>query len=216
VPALPRLQAYELAKSLPHFDRDLTAYYLLPAPAREYELHVAHSIMRLHSPASLDDLQRYLAAWRNQGLLHVLSVAALNMPTLADWFPVNTPSHSADEDARALYHLLEQYKADPGKYESDISLFIAALGDQTSPTAQAIASTLDRLAILMSVKSNASEETGHDLAGALQAFPRLDSLEPQDVWTRIKSALELALPPTLLQLDPACAKKRVKHAKGTW
>jgi hypothetical protein len=36
------------------------------------------------------------------------------------------------------------------------------------------------------------------------------------VWARIKPALELALPPSLLQLDPACAKKRVKHAQGTW
>jgi hypothetical protein len=196
----------------------LTAYYLslLPNTAREYELHVAHSIMRLHSPANPEDLRRQLATWRHQGLVHVLSVAALNMPDLADWFPVDTPDRSTDEDARSLHHLLEQCKADPGKYESDIGLFIAALGDQKSPTAQAIATTLDRLAVLMSVKSNASDEPGHDLASCLQAFPRLDSLEPQDVWTRIKPALELALPPTLLQLDPACAKKRVKHAKGTW
>jgi hypothetical protein len=217
VPALPRLQAYELAKSLPHFDRDLTAYYLAlpPNTAREYELHVAHSIMRLHSPATPEDLRRHLATWRHQGLLHVLSVAALNMPDLADWFPVDTPSPDKIEEACSLHECLAALHKTPGDYARTIQDFIATQ-DPASATAQHIASTLDRLAVLMSVKSNASDEPGHDLAAALQALPRLDSLEPQDVWARIRPALELALPPSLLQLDPACAKKRVKHAQGTW
>ena len=216
VPALPRLQALELAKSLPHFDRDLTAYYLsLPATAREYELHVAHSIMRLHSPATPEDLQRHLSTWRHQGLVHVLSVAGLNMPDLADWFPVDTPSNDKDGGGSSLHECLRALSKAPRDYARTISDFIATQ-DPASPAHQHIATTLDRLAILMSVRSNSSDEAGHDLASSLQAFPRLDCLEPQDVWISIKPALEAALPPSVLRLDPACAKKRVKHAKGSW
>jgi hypothetical protein len=145
------------------------------------------------------------------------------MPTLADWFPINTPSHSTDEDARALHHFLELHNADPGKYESGMDLFIAALGGQTSPTAQAIMCTLDRLAILMGVKSNAEDEHDHSLHDVLAAFPRLESLEPQDVWASIKPALERTIPPSLLRVEPtsSCIRKRVKKqqtrgATGTW
>ena len=216
VPALPRAQAYELAKSLPHFDRDLTAYYLaLPANAREYDLHVAHSILRLHSPADLDTLHHQLAAWRNQGLLHVLSVAAQHMPELSDWFPVDTPSQDKDEEACSLHECLRALSKAPRDYARIISDFIATQ-DPDTPTAQAIAATLDRLAILMSVKSNAHREPNHDLMAALLAFPHLESLEPQDAWARIKPALVRSLPPSLLRVDPACARKRVKHIKGTW
>ena len=216
VPALPRLQALELAKSLPHFDRDLTAYYLsLPATAREYELHVAHSIMRLHSPATPEDLQRHLSTWRHQGLVHVLSVAGLNMPDLADWFPVDTPSNDKDGGVSSLHECLRALSKAPRDYARTISDFIATQ-DPAAPTAQAIAATLDRLAILMSVKSNAHREPNHDLRAALLAFPHLESLEPQDAWARIKPALVRSLPPSLLRVDPACARKRVKHIKGTW
>jgi pimeloyl-ACP methyl ester carboxylesterase len=43
-----RAAAFELARTLPFFDRDLTAYYTAASPiAEEYELRVAHSLMRL-------------------------------------------------------------------------------------------------------------------------------------------------------------------------
>jgi hypothetical protein len=214
VPALPRQQAYELAKSLPHFDRDLTAYYLsLPVHAREYELHVAHSIMRLHNPSTLEELHHNLGTWRNQGLLHVLSVAALNMPDLADWWPVL--DKNKDTDACSLHECLRALHTAPRDYSRTIRDFILTQ-DPATPTAQAIAATLDRLAILMSVKSNAAQEPDHDLEAALRAFPHLESLEPQDVWTRIKPALVRSLPPSVLRVDPVCAKKRAKQVKGTW
>lgn len=211
-----RLQAYQLAQSLPHFDRDLTAYYLeLPPTAREYELLVAHSIMRLHAPPTPQTLLLMLGSWRNQGLLHVLHVAALNMPTLQDWFPVDTPDTDKNVDAFSLLLCLETLNQRPREYAHALESFIATQ-DPDSPTAQAIASTLDRLAILMGVKSNACEEPDHDLPSSLAAFPHLDSLEPQDVWARIKPVLIRSCPPSLLRPDPSYAKKRVKQAKGTW
>ena len=211
--ATPQEQAYELARSLPHYDRDLTAFYLLPdhLPRMEYELDVAHSILRLHAPATLDGLRQRLPAWRSQGLLHVLAVAATHMPEPADWIP--------DKDAAAdsLGYCLEALRRSPREYAHTIESFIATQDLAGSPTAQAVAATLDRLAILMDVKSDAEDEAGHDLGAALAAFPKLDALPPGDAWWSIRPALERALPPSVLRLNPAWASKRAKTAfRGTW
>lgn len=218
-PALPCEQAYQLAKSLPHFDRDLTAYYCLalPAHAREYDLHVAHSIMRLNNPPTLQALHESLGNWHQQGLIHVFSVAALNMPDLADWFPGDYCAKT-NEEAKSLLYTLEAFQRAPQDYASHLESFIATQ-KPASPISQHIATTLDRLAILMSVKSNATTPEEHDLQQALDAFPSEEMLlEPHDAWARLKPALERSLPPSILRVDPAYERKRVKQAniKGTW
>ena len=182
---------------------------------QEYELRVAHSIMRLHDPATLEDLQAKLKTWRSQGLLHVLSVAALNMPTLAHWFPVDTPNPDKDMCACSLVYCLESLHTTPANYAHTIESFIDTQ-DPASPTAQAIAATIDRLAVLMGVKSNAELE--HDLSVSLAGFPQLDTIDIPDAWVLLKPALEQALPPSCLRVDPAWASKRAKLAvhKGTW
>lgn len=211
----PAKQAFELAKSLPHYDRDLTAYYLVSSqtlPATEYELEVAHSILRLHKPPSLAALCQHLSSWRNQGLLHVLSVAAHNMPELADW---NLPGDPTK--AQHVRYLLAHLRTDG--YTQAIERFIATL-DPASPNDQAFLAILDRLAILMGVKSNAHDETSHSLAQALASFPHLDALVPgstADAYARLKPALESAMPPSILRVDPAIASKRAKQGiEGTW
>ena len=211
--ATPQEQAYELARSLPHYDRDLTAFYLLPdhLPRMEYELDVAHSILRLHAPATLDSLRQRLPAWRSQGLLHVLAVAASNMPEPSDWIP------DKDTAADSLGCCLETLLRSPREYTHAIESFIATQDLAGSPTAQAIAATLDRLAVLMDVKSDAEDEAGHDLGAALAAFPKLDALAPGDAWWSIRPALERALPPSVLRLNPAWSSKRARTAfKGSW
>ena len=175
----------------------------------EYELDVAHSILRLHAPATLDGLRQRLPGWRAQGLLHVLAVAATHMPEPADWIP--------DTAADSLGYCLEALCRSPGEYAHAIESFIATQDLAGSPTAQAVAATLDRLAILMDVKSDAEDEAGHDLGAALAAFPKLDALPPGDAWWSIRPALERALPPSVLRLNPAWASKRAKTAfRGTW
>ena len=169
--------------------------------------------MRLHAPPTPGDVLGSLATWREQGLLHVLSVAALNMQELSDWIPNATSESGAD--ARSLAYLLKTLLDQPKEHATSIQYFISAQ-DPKNPISQSIALLLDHLAILMGVKSNAIEEVGHDLQTSLEAFPRLDCLEPQDMWTRIKPALEKSIPPSLLRLDPSCARKRYKQARGTW
>ena len=131
------------------------------------------------------------------------------MPELADWVPSPAPA------CPPLAHCLALLSDRPRDHASTIQRFIDSQ-DQASPTSQAIATTLDRLAILMGVRSNAPTPSGHDLASALQAFPHIQDLEPHAIWTALKPAIEQALPPSLLSLDPACARKRVKQAQGTW
>ena len=85
-----REAAFNLARQLPYFDRSLTAYYLSsPNLARnELDLHVAHSILRLTPPSTTlqEFLTNHFPFWRTQGLLHVLALAAANMPSAErDW-----------------------------------------------------------------------------------------------------------------------------------
>lgn len=139
------------------------------------------------------------------------------MPDLADWFQSadGKPLQECDDDMRSLAHCLEALRATPTGYTHVIESFITTQSPET-PTAQAIAATLDRLAVLMGVKSNAVDEPSHDLSSTLAAFPHLDALDPQDVWHRIKPSLEASVPPSVLRLDPASARKRVKQAPGSW
>jgi hypothetical protein len=176
----------------------------------EYELDVAHSILRLHAPATLEGLRQRLPVWRSQGLLHVLALAAAHMPEPADW---PAPDSS-------LGYCLEALQRAPREHAKTIESFIATQ-DLATPAGQAIAATLDRLAILMDVKSDAETEAGHDLARALAAFPgSLDAMPQAELWCSLKPALENALPPSILRVDPAWARKRAKAgatvAKGTW
>lgn len=210
-PAMQCELAMQLAQELPNFDRALTAFYLgsplATGPSTELDLLIAHSVLRLHGVVSSQpDL------WRSEGLVHVLSIAAMNMPTLADWFQTPTPDPATDDDARALAHFLDRINATPREYVQAIECFIATLNGSSSRTAQAIATTIDRLAILMNVKSDAIDESGHDLAAALASFPQDFELQHTATWTRIKAALEQSMPPSILRVDPeaSCLKKRVR------
>ena len=64
----------------------------------------------------------------------------------------------------------------------------------------------------MNVKSDAIDESGHDLAAALASFPQDFELQHTATWTRIKAALEQSMPPSILRVDPeaSCLKKRVR------
>ena len=211
---------------MPHFDRDLTAFYLRDKCAHEYELYVAHSQLRLcpaHRLTLLEEFMRpWASAWRNQGLLHVLAVAAVNMPALHDWFPdpgvedlpVGKDELAAKDGLANLLHHLPHARS-----ESDavgmLETFIATQRP-AARTAQAIARTIDRLAILMRVKSNADHEPGHDLDACLDAFPPLENLDAPDIWARVKPALEQAIPPSILVLADCQCKKKTRVSAPSW
>jgi hypothetical protein len=73
--------AFDLARSLPCFDRDLTAYYLTLPATHEHELLVAHSLMRLvpETVSHADFIHALYPAWRDDpghAMVHVLAVLA--------------------------------------------------------------------------------------------------------------------------------------------
>lgn len=73
--------AFDLARSLPCFDRDLTAYYLTLPATHEHELLVAHSLMRLvpDTVSHADFIHALYPAWRDHpihAMTHVLAVLA--------------------------------------------------------------------------------------------------------------------------------------------
>lgn len=202
-----REAAFSLARELPYFDRELTAYYLAGsgAAAYEYELHAAHSVLRLAPPdttlhAYLTDL---LPHWRRQGLVHVLTVAAAHMPSAErDW---DLPSASG---VQALLHALVLARScqDVARAVSAYTASTTAL--DTRRERAAFATTLDAIAALMRVKSNAPRDdpASHSLDHAIAThLPRPDQWTDDptpalltSIWTTVKPALEKALPPSML------------------
>jgi hypothetical protein len=168
-------------------------------------------------------MRPWLSTWRNQGLLHVLALAAVQMPTLADWFP--PPLQDLLEESSAvtegLATLLDRLPS--ARSETDaagiIEAFIASQAPHASTqVAQSIARTVDRLAVLMRVKSNAGDdEADHSLDTCLDVFPPLEALETYDIWAQLKPALERTIPPSLLCLDH-CRRKggKVSSSPPSW
>jgi hypothetical protein len=202
--------ALQLARQLPCFDRHLTAYYLAPylAPhAPEYELHVAHSILRLSPPSStLTHIATELfPRWREQGLFHVLTLAAVHMPAPdLDWGLADGPHADGLATLLKTLPLARSYDA----AARSITAFIHTQQAHT-PDARHVACVVDALATLMRVKSNAPYATPgqHCLDAALASFPppdrcTIDADHIPLLWSTIKPTIERALPPSLLLLPP--------------
>jgi len=186
--------AFDLLRSLPHFDRGLAAA-CFPACAHAYELEVARQVMRrLGDRASLDQCRVELSGWRRRGLYYPLLVAAAHLPALEQWLP----GELADEPpARALAALLAGLAHD---HAPDIDRLVAGLAHAHAPehaASRRLATALDRIAAAMRVKSDAAHRDDHALDRCLERLPSgLD--DPVDIWRRAKPELERALPVTAL------------------
>ena len=197
---------YRLHQWVPHMDKGLTRHMLAnnltTGSVKEYEVEVAQSISRLHPRATLAEFKEKLDGWRKQGLLHVLMLAAKKMPTLNDWLPVDR-----QEDAKKWEEVLSE--ANASRSESRLGEKLNRLFremDWGTPACMAIAGTLDRLAVLMRVKSNGPTTFGLD--EALQGFPEHPGWV--DMLLEGKAHLEECMPPSLL-----CPRLH-GHNKATW
>jgi len=136
----PRAAAFKLARSLPCFDRDLTAYYLdSPQAPAEYELCVAHSLMRISPPhvSHADFITSRYPSWRDRdhAMLHVLAVLA------AHW------DHTGLPPAPAGLKDLPLARSE-SEAEHCVDTFMA------SPQARDLAATIEAAAAIMRVKAN--------------------------------------------------------------
>jgi hypothetical protein len=196
-----RAAAFELARTLPFFDRDLTAYYTAASPiAEEYELRVAHSLMRLEPADRAYEpfIAERLPRWREEtGLLHVLAVLAAHMPSASDdW---HYPSTAAAGPLPALLKTLPLARSYDAAARC-IADFIAGAPPQS------VARTLDAAAVIMRVKSNPHPSGSYCLEASLRGFPHPEAcrVDPDCLpvlWAGLKTSLERALPPSALITD---------------
>ena len=170
----------------------------------EYELHVAHSILRLSPPSTTLEhfTDTLFPAWREQGLLHVLTTITANMPCpIFNW--------SQPKTAEPLATLLKTLPL-ARSYEAatkSIAHFISH--SHPDHITAAISHTLDTAAVLMRIKSDAplSNPKAHSLDESLSSFPRPEqcTLDPDllpQLWASIKPAIERSLPPSWLLAQP--------------
>ena len=205
---------FHLHLTMPCYDRDVTRALLhrhFPR-ADEYELDVCRLMLRapgLTYRAWLADFPR----WRSKGLLYPLGVAALYMPELDDWLPRECHANTLAQAFHAFVQSVHHPGADPVPLLNALQAAWAADGTHTNLL---LAHTLDRVAVLMRVKSNGRLACDRDFAlqPALDAFPRSFGADPHDAtyhaWHALKYRIEDAMPPSLL-----CAPL-VRPKRATW
>jgi len=179
-------------------DRNMTRYLvsLLKPNAKEYEVDIAGNLLRA-SPDSFDEFERRFTNWRGEALYHPLCLAARNMPRVEQWVP-ELLRHEADD----WQELLDIVNMHSFCTPSRLSAVCGALADRSPMLNNYICDVLDRVAILMRVKSNAALDSPRldDYMPLLQ-FPKDEQAQYTHclmVWNRLRQTLEQAVPPSLL------------------
>ena len=196
----PTVSAFSILQSIPFYDRGLAAA-CLPCTA-QYELDVAQAVLRRLGPqASLEQVSLELSGWRRRGLLYPLLVACTRMPSLQiHWhMPADL---AAEPPAKALADLLNTIqdltlKPNLEREQAAIAAFVSAQ-DTTQNSGRFIADVLDRVAVAMRVKSNASSRDEHYLDRCLDRLPRIDAMDAIELWPSLAHTLASCLPPTAL------------------
>jgi len=185
-------QYYAMLQAVPNLDLDLVKYVVkmaLPS-ARGYDAHVALALMAVAPDLPYDAFRDRLAAWRFEGLLFPLLVAARHMPALNDWLPVELQPPAA-----AWQDVLDGLNAARNQADLDAALDrIDQHLDWGGHAGLFISSLLDRAAVQMRVLSHRST----DLDAALALFPHWAEARTPQIWREIKAALEAAIPPSAL------------------
>ena len=183
--------AFALLKELPNFDPDLMHFFLNSQKLRGYEVHVAGVLLRLFP--TMDTFLDQFHNWRSHGLTLPLLLACDRMPHILDWVPEELSNEASAKSFSTLI-LSMNHAHSP----DDVKSILMDLSDQdiNEASGQRIAQLLDRVAILMRVKSNGWET--YDLNTSLQSFPDLQTADLPDIWSNIKNAIECSFPPSLL------------------
>jgi len=230
--------AYELYTRLPCPDRDLLRLTIglhFPA-AREYEVDICRH-MAVVEGLSYDQWLSRFFRWRSTGLYYPLAIAAHRMQTPEQWgLPsqlVGTPVSHAFFTALECMCTSSQTKkkSSSGCYDAKnckqaLDALVDAWEADNTGAAHSLASTLDRLAVLMRVKSNGRRENplNFSLDDALSAFPVLSEQScaaaggsfvqsrymDYPAWRSLKATIEDVFPPSTL-----CAPL-TRPRRSTW
>ena len=188
--------AFEVHQAIPHEDVDFTRYLLgLSFPgSREYEVLVAQNILRLNPEGSLGEFRGEFKRWRDRGLLHSLLIGARFMPTLNDWLAVEHHREAAWWGDMLLGVNCARTMAEAEAAVADLGIAFA----HGSEAGTQVAGTLDRIGILMGIKSNAAPGNKTELQECLAAWTLGADSPAHEIWAQAKRQLEASLPPSLL------------------
>ena len=175
-------------------DRNMTKFLVskLTREFKEYEVDVAGSILRAR-PSSFEEFSNQFREWRDNGLYHTLCLAARNMPSVKHWVP-----HTLVHEGEDWQGLLDEFNSSSSCSRDRMAEICEKLEDRTPLFSNNICSLLDRVAILMRVKSNAESDLDTDLS--LLQFPQPGSSysSPLQNWGSLRGILERAIPPSLM------------------
>jgi hypothetical protein len=130
----------------PHMTRFLVS--LLMPSAKEYDRVIAGNLLRAR-PASFDDFKREFLGWREACMYHPTLLAAQHMPRAESWVPQHLLHESED-----WQELLDEFNTSGFCTGHRLAGLCDRLADRTPDFTNHICGVLDRVAILMRVKSN--------------------------------------------------------------
>ena len=207
---------FRLHATYPIYDRAVARMLLREhfPDSQEYEVDVCRCMQSMYPT---HDYRRWLEAfpqWRDKGLLYPLAVSALYMRELRDWLPEQCWVHPLGHALMGWVERMQQpARGNPVPGLRAVEREWAA---DTTGVSLLLGHTLDRVAILMGVKSNARAADPADfrLAKALNEFPRSFGAGQHEAvyhaWHCLKACVEDAMPPSLL-----CAPL-VRPRRPTW
>jgi hypothetical protein len=206
---------FEFHKRLVCSDRDLTSLLLLQhfpnMSCREYDVDVCAFMLSRCNSMHYDQWLSAFPCWRDSGLFFPMALSAVYMPQLGSWLPEEKQDTTF---AITLQNCLNSLGRPSLDHVAPLKTLAAVWAADTTGSAQIVAVTLDRIAVLMGIKSNGSRPGEFDLSTALAAFPR--SFGDPDAgmhesnyhaWHSLRSVVEATFPPSLL-LAPCVRPKR--------
>lgn len=214
----PGEAAFEAHRSIAKPDRQLTQFLVehhFPGKRKQFELDVcAYMLARpnLTYAAWKEDFPK----WREKGLYYCLGLASVYMPTLDCWLPAEAHESKV---ATSLDACLERMRVPGHDHLWVVHNLSKEWNKDATGAADVLSGKLDRLAILMGVKSNGD---CFELAEALASFekvvpgPKLGA-DPTEfhthnfhAWSSLKKAIEATFPPSLLSAP------LVRPKRDTW
>jgi len=216
-PPLPKEEAtFQFHRGLACSDRDVTRVLIsqhFPAMnCREYDVDVCAFMLSRGSHLDYEDWLAAFPSWRDTGLFFPLALSAVYMPSIASWLPEERHS---DSSFGILFSRCLSCLGRPGfDHVSPLKALAAVWAADSTGASQVVAGTLDRVAVLMGIRSN-GKPGEFSLAAALAAFPRSFSGDPEadmhesnyHAWHTLRAAVEATFPPSLL-LAPCVRPKR--------
>ena len=183
----------------PHMTRFLVS--LIVPGAKEYERAIAGNILRMR-PTSFEEFHSEFLGWRDAGMYHPTCLAAQNMPRAELWV-----SQHLLHEGQEWQELLDEFNHHGFCTGHRLAGICEKLADRSPELSNHICGVLDRVAVLMRVKSN------HVPSPAGGASPTLDDVLPKlqfqsdplspythslKMWGTLKPTLEATLPPSLM------------------